>query len=172
MTFINSSIFPMTEYSQDNSLLDSEKSDVLSFEESEPSNPEFTPHETDDLFNRALDMINRLSDVCAMAANIDPTTVSGAIDFLNDPSSFDFFIHRIKTGIEMQRVKSNEEVRKNENNANNENYNRRLTREADLVVNQVQKQIQSLKSTIHKDHTQLMHALLPDTSSDSLFLNE
>lgn len=125
-------------------------------------------NENNDLLGRALDMINKLSSICARVSNINPATVSDANDFLNDPSLFDSFIQHVETGIEFEEVAKAEEIQQKQSNSPKSKSNQRLSPDTYIFIKQVQNQIVSLKNTLHNDHIQLIQSLFAESDSESL----
>lgn len=118
--------------------------------------------------SRALEMINKLSSICARVSNINPAAVSDANDFLNDPNLFDSFIQRVETGIEFEEVAKAEEIQQKQKYSPNAKTNQRLSPDTYVFIKQVQNQIVSLKNTLHSDHVQLLQTLFAESESESL----
>lgn len=110
---------------------------------------------------RALDMINKLTSICAKLSDINPDTVSDATDFLNDQSLFDLFVQRVENGMEIKKAAKYEDSQQKQ----------RITPDTYFFIKQVQNQIVTLKNTLHNDHVQLLQSLFAEPESES-FLSD
>lgn len=129
-------------------------------------------NDNNELLDRALSMINKLSSICARAANINPATVSDANEYLNDPNLFDSFVQHVEAGIEFEEISRAEEVKQKQSRSPNAKSDQRLSPDTYIFIKQVQNQIVSLKNTLHNDHLQLLQTLFAESESESLLSDQ
>jgi chromosome segregation ATPase len=106
--------------------------------------------------------VAKIAALCARFAQL-PSPVPTAEELLADSVALEFFIGRAQTAADLRESK----VKKLEQTVRSAQKNRRsrhsgLSPSVSSAIQNMQETVIGVKSTLHKDHTQLMRALTPD----------
>jgi hypothetical protein len=119
----------------------------------------------DHLFSECRNVVARLSKICADLVKIGNVPEPNLL--VEDPSTLEFFVGRVRTAAEVQEVANRSGMRKLERlaNANRSARHARnvlLSPAVSKVVENVQETVAEMTKVLHSDHKQLIGALTAD----------
>jgi chromosome segregation ATPase len=112
--------------------------------------------------------LDKITGLCAQFAQLT-SAVPSAEELLSDPVAMEFFIGRVQTAADLRDSK----VKKLEQVVHSAHKSRRarpsgLSPSVSSAIQNVHNTVSDIKSSLHKDHTQLMRVLTPDTDEIDL----